>query len=154
VGTLSKALGAAGGFVAGHADLVRWLRHAARAWIFSTAHPPAVAAAACRAIELVAAEPERRALLGEKAAFFRDRLAGGGLNAATSGGQIVPIVVGDAEQAVAVAGAVAAEGFFVPAIRPPSVPAGKSLVRTSICWHHTTDDLARLAAALVRHARS
>jgi 7-keto-8-aminopelargonate synthetase-like enzyme len=60
VGTLSKALGAAGGFVAGHARLVEWLRHRARAWIFSTAHPPAVAGAAARAIELLGQEPERR----------------------------------------------------------------------------------------------
>jgi 8-amino-7-oxononanoate synthase len=152
VGTLSKALGAAGGFVAGHAELVRWLRHAARAWIFSTAHPPAVAAAASRAIELVDAEPWRRMELLEKAATFRARLAAAGLDMAAREGQIVPVVVGDAEDAVAVAGALAAEGFFVPAIRPPSVPAGRSLVRVSIAWHHTADDLARLAAALVRHA--
>ncbi len=153
VGTLSKALGTAGGFVAGHAELVRWLRHAARAWIFSTAHPPAVAAAASRAIELVGAEPWRRMELLEKAAAFRSRLAAAGLDVAACGGQIVPVVVGDAEAAVAVAGALAAEGFFVPAIRPPSVPAGRSLVRVSVAWHHTADDLTRLAAALVRHAR-
>ena len=153
VGTLSKALGAAGGFVAGHAELVRWLRHAARAWIFSTAHPPAVAAAACRAIELLGVEPERRRELLARAAAFRDRLAAEGLDVAACGGQIVPVVVGDAEQAVAVAGALAAEGFFVPAIRPPSVPPGKSLVRVSLSWHHTPDDLTRLAAALVRHAQ-
>jgi 7-keto-8-aminopelargonate synthetase-like enzyme len=154
VGTLSKALGAAGGFVAGHAELVRWLRHAARAWIFSTAHPPAVAAAASRAIELVDAEPWRRMELLEKAAAFRSRLAAAGLDVAACEGQIVPVVVGDAEDVVAVAGALAAEGFFVPAIRPPSVPAGRSLVRVSIAWHHTADDLARLAAALVRHAHA
>ena len=154
VGTLSKALGAAGGFVAGHAELIRWLRHAARAWIFSTAHPPAVAAAACRAIELVGAEPDRRTALLATAASFRDRLAAAGLDVAACGGQIVPVVVGDAARAVAVAGSLATEGFFVPAIRPPSVPAGGSLVRTSVCWHHTADDLARLAALLVRHVRN
>jgi 8-amino-7-oxononanoate synthase len=153
VGTLSKALGAAGGFVAGHAELVRWLRHAARAWIFSTAHPPAVAAAACRAIELLGVEPWRRRELLAKAAAFRDRLATEGLDVAACGGQIVPVVVGAAEQAVAVAAALAVEGFFVPAIRPPSVPPGTSLVRASVSWHHTADDLARLAAALVRHVR-
>ena len=153
VGTLSKALGAAGGFVAGHAELVRWLRHAARAWIFSTAHPPAVAAAAGRAIELLGVEPERRRELLARAAAFRDRLVAEGLDVAACGGQIVPVVVGGAEQAVAVAGELAAEGFFVPAIRPPSVPPGKSLVRASLSWHHTPDDLTRLAAALVRHAR-
>jgi 8-amino-7-oxononanoate synthase len=153
VGTLSKALGAAGGFVAGHTDLVRWLRHAARAWIFSTAHPPAVAAAACRAVELVAAEPDRRTELLTKAAAFRDRLAAAGLDVGGCGGQIVPVVAGDAARAVAIAAAIADEGLFVPAIRPPSVPVGGSLVRASLCWHHTADDLARLAAAIFRHAR-
>ena len=153
VGTLSKALGTAGGFVAGHADLVRWLRHAARAWIFSTAHPPAVAAAAFRAIELLAVEPDRRRDLLARAAGFRDELAAAGFDVAACGGQIVPVVVGAAERAVAVAGALAAEGFFVPAIRPPSVPAGGSLVRASLSWHHTPDDLTRLAAALIHHAR-
>jgi len=153
VGTLSKALGAAGGFVAGHGDLVHWLRHAARAWIFSTAHPPAVAAAACRAVELLAIEPERRAALRARAAEFRDRLHAAGIDTGDAAAQIVPVVVGGAEAAVAVAGALAAEGLFVPAIRPPSVPAGRSLVRASVCWHHTDADLARLAAALERHAR-
>jgi 8-amino-7-oxononanoate synthase len=153
VGTLSKALGAAGGFVAGHGDLVHWLRHAARAWIFSTAHPPAVAAAACRAVELLAIEPERRAELRARAAEFRDRLHAAGIDTGDAAAQIVPVVVGGAEAAVAVAGALAAEGLFVPAIRPPSVPAGRSLVRASVCWHHTAADLARLAAALERHAR-
>jgi 8-amino-7-oxononanoate synthase len=151
VGTLSKALGAAGGFVAGHGDLVHWLRHAARAWIFSTAHPPAVAAAACRAIELLATEPERRRELRGRAAEFRGRLAAAGIDTGGAEAQIVPIVVGAAAAAVAVAGALADAGCFVPAIRPPSVPTGRSLVRASICWHHTDEDLARLAAALTRY---
>ena len=154
VGTLSKALGAAGGFVAGHGDLVHWLRHAARAWIFSTAHPPAVAAAACRAIELLASEPERRRDLRARAAEFRSRLQAAGIDTGGAEAQIVPIVVGAAPAAVAVAGSLADAGFFVPAIRPPSVPVGHSLVRASVCWHHTPEDLARLAAAVMHHGRN
>lgn len=152
VGTLSKALGAAGGFVAGHAALVELLRHRARAWIFSTAHPPAVAAAATRAVELVTAEPDRRRDLGARAAAFRAALDRGGVDTGGATGQIVPVVVGPPAAAVALADALAADGFFVPAIRPPSVPAGGSLVRASVCWHHTADDLDRLAEAIVRHA--
>ena len=154
VGTLSKALGAAGGFVAGHPALVHWLRHKARAWIFSTAHPPAVAAAAARAIELVAAEPERRSGLRAKAAAFRERLAHAGLDTAPAAAQIVPVVAGPPEAAVSLAARLADAGFFVPAIRPPSVPSGRSLVRASICWHHSPDDLDRLASAISRHARA
>lgn len=152
IGTLSKAIGAAGGFVAGHPDLIHWLRHTARAWIFSTAHPPAVAAAAARGIALVGAEPDRRRAVTMRAAAFRDRLTAAGLDTGVAEAQIVPVIVGAAEAAVAVASALAADGFFVPAIRPPSVPPGTSLVRASVCWHHTDEDLDRLATALVRHA--
>ena len=153
VGTLSKAVGAAGGFVAGHAKLVEWLRHKARAWIFSTAHPPAVAAAAERAIGLVVEEPHRRRELLEKASAFRDALVADGIDLGAASAQIVPVVAGSAEAACAVQESLAAEGFFVPAIRPPSVPKGRSLVRASLSWHHSRDDLARLAAAIGRAVR-
>jgi len=150
VGTLSKALGAAGGFVAGHRRLIEFLRHKARAWIFSTAHPPAVAGAAVRAIELVGREPERRAELRERAAAFRARLAARGVDIGGAEAQIVPVSAGEPAAAVALAARLAAAGFFVPAIRPPSVPTGKSLVRASLSWLHSDTDLARLADALVR----
>ena len=152
VGTLSKALGAAGGFVAGPATFIHWLRHAARAWIFSTAHPPAIAAAATRAVELVAAEPHRRAELAARAAAFRGRLQAAGIDTGGAEAQIVPLVVGSPAAAVALSRSLAAAGFFVPAIRPPSVPHGRSLVRASVCWQHTDDDLTTLAE-VVRHAR-
>jgi len=152
VGTLSKALGAAGGFVAGPATFIHWLRHAARAWIFSTAHPPAIAAAATRAVELVAAEPHRRAELAARAAAFRGQLQAAGIDTGGAEAQIVPLVVGSPAAAVALSRSLAAAGFFVPAIRPPSVPHGRSLVRASVCWQHTDDDLTTLAE-VVRHAR-
>ena len=148
VGTLSKALGSAGGFVAGHPRLVDWLRHSARAWVFSTAHPPAVAGAALKAVELLVAEPHRRATLLDKAMAFRDRLRAAGFDLGDAAAQIVPVIVGSAEGAVALAARLADEGLFVPAIRPPSVPAGGSLVRASLACHHTDDDLDRLARAL------
>ena len=148
VGTLSKALAAAGGFVAGHADMIHWLRHKARAWIFSTAHPPPVAAAATRAITLLSQEPHRRRELLERAAGFRQLLSQSGIDVAGATTQIVPIVVGAASDAVAVAARLAEAGLFVPAIRPPSVPEGKSLVRVSLSWHHTADDVARLVSTI------
>ena len=148
VGTLSKALAAAGGFVAGHADMIHWLRHKARAWIFSTAHPPPVAAAATRAITLLSQEPHRRRELLERAAGFRELLSQSGLDVAGATTQIVPIVVGSAPGAVAVSTRLAEAGLFVPAIRPPSVPEGKSLVRVSLSWHHTADDVSRLVSTI------
>jgi len=148
-GTLSKALGAAGGFVAGHDDLIRWLRHAARGWLFSTAPPPAVAAAATRAIGLVGEEPSRRDDLRHRADAFRARLTSAGLDLGGAAGQIVPVVAGPAAAAVALSARLADAGFFVPAIRPPSVPQGRSLVRASLSWLHTESDLERLADAIV-----
>lgn len=148
VGTLSKALGAAGGFVAGNAQLIHWLRHKARAWIFSTAHPPGVAAAATRAIRLVGAEPQRRHELLARAAAFRDMLCHRHVDIGGAEAQIVPVVAGAPAAAVALAGRLADCGFFVPAIRPPSVPVGKSLVRASLSWLHDDRDLERLAEAL------
>ena len=148
VGTLSKALAAAGGFVAGHADMIHWLRHKARAWIFSTAHPPAVAAAATCAIGLLADEPHRRQELFMRAAGLRELLSQAGLDVAGATTQIVPIIVGAATDAVAVSTRLAEAGLFVPAIRPPSVPEGKSLVRVSLSWHHTADDVGRLVSTI------
>ena len=153
VGTLSKALGTAGGFVAGHASLVSWLAHAARGWVFSTAHPPGVAAAATRAVELLAEEPFRRRELLAKAAAFREQIAAAGQAthrriASDLTSQILPVIVGEPGRAVAAAERLLDAGFFVPAIRQPSVPDGASLLRISLAWHHTDDDLVRLADTL------
>ena len=157
VGTLSKALGTAGGFVAGPQPLIHWLRHAARAWIFSTAHPPGVAAAATTAITLLEQEPFRRRELLEKARQFRAELTALKALPIASGqpkstpevsSHIVPVVVGTPEKAVTLSHRLAEAGFFVPAIRPPSVPRDGSLVRVSLSWHHTDDDLSRLASAI------
>ena len=150
VGTLSKALGAGGGFVAGHDRLVEFLRHKARAWVFSTAHPPAVAGAAVRAIELLSQEPERRRELLARAAAFRERLTARGVDIGGAEAQIVPVIAGEAAAAVALSARLAEAGFFVPAIRPPSVPTGQSLVRASLSWLHSESDLVRLADALAR----
>ena len=149
VGTLSKALGCAGGFVAGNARLVHWLRHKARGWMFSTAHPPAVAAAAAQAVALLAEEPQRRTDLLRRAEAFRTRLTAAGLDLGGAAAHIVPIVVGPAAAAVEASARLSEAGCFVPAIRPPSVPEGRSLVRASLSWHHSEDDLDRLARAVV-----
>jgi 8-amino-7-oxononanoate synthase len=153
IGTLSKALGSAGGFVAGHHRLMEFLRHRARAWMFSTAHPPAAAAAARRAIDLIAAEPHRRQELTARAAAFRQRLTDAGLATGDAAAQIVPVIVGEPGRAVAAATALAEAGFFVPAIRPPSVPAGESLLRVSLSWLHDDETLERLAGAIIEHVR-
>ncbi len=148
VGTLSKALGSSGGFVAGSRRLVDWLVNHARPLIYSTAPPPAAAAAAARALEIAEAEPWRRSTLMERAATFRAALPGLGFPAVGPGGPIVPILVGEAGRAVDLAARLLDRGCLVPAIRPPTVPRGTARLRVSLTAAHEPADVARLLAAL------
>lgn len=148
VGTLSKALGSIGGFVTGCADLIDWLHNRARAYVFSTALPPPAAAAAIAALEIVANEPERRTAVTNKADWLRAELHSGGWSTGNSTSQILPVRVGDPVNALRLSAQLAEQGLFVPAIRPPSVPAGESLLRVSVSARHTEEDLHRLVDVL------
>jgi 8-amino-7-oxononanoate synthase len=148
VGTLSKALGSQGGFVCGPRTLVDWLVNRARPYVFSTALAPPSAAAARRAVALVAAEPERRRHLLGLAARLRDRLDAAGWPAGRSQSQIVPLLVGDARGAVELSARLEEQGLLVPAIRPPSVPPGTARLRVSLTAGHTEEDVDRLVTAL------
>jgi 8-amino-7-oxononanoate synthase len=148
IGTLSKALGSSGGFVCGSRSLIEWLANRARAYVFSTAGPGPSCAAALAALEIVDHEPERRERLLNRAAWLRDALRAQGWNTGNSASQIVPVIVGEASRAVALAESLAERGPFVPAIRPPSVPPGLSRLRISLSSAHSDEMLARLVAAL------
>jgi 8-amino-7-oxononanoate synthase len=150
VGTLSKALGSGGGFVCGSQSLVDWLANRARTYVFSTAQPPATSAAGIAAIEIVEREAERRVRLLKTAAALRARLREDGWNTGSSESQIIPIVIGDVDRTVRLAAALREAGFFVPGIRPPSVPEGESLLRLSLCYHHTTEMIGGLTEALAK----
>ncbi len=150
VGTLSKALGAQGGFVVGRRRLVDWLVNHARPYVFSTALAPPVAAAARAALRVVREEPELRRRLLASGAWLRERLRALGLEVGRSECQIVPILVGGAREAVALSRRLEAAGLLVPAIRPPSVPQGAARLRVSVTAGHTEEDLARLVEALKR----
>jgi 8-amino-7-oxononanoate synthase len=139
IGTLSKAFGTGGGFVCGRQTLIDWLANRARTYVFSTAQPAATSAAGLAALEIVKSEPWRRRELLERAADLRLRLKEQGWNTGHSESQIIPLMVGDPEQTMTLAKALREAGFFVPGIRPPSVPEGESLLRLSLCWHHTPD---------------
>lgn len=148
VGTLSKALGSQGGFVCGSHRLIDWLVNHARPYIFSTALAPPAAAAARRAVFLVGQEPRRRQHVLALADLLRQRLGKLGLDAGTSSSQIVPVIVGEPEAAVALSRRLESKLLLVPAIRPPSVPVGTSRLRISLSAGHTEDDIHRLADAL------
>ena len=107
--------------------------------------PPALAA-----LEIVQGEPWRRRELLERTAGFRQRLREQGWDTGKSESQIVPLVVGDPGRTMELAGALREAGFFVPGIRPPSVPEGESLLRVSVCWHHTPEVLDQLLQQLAR----
>jgi len=152
VGTLSKALGGIGGFVAGSQAFIDWLLNIAGAFIYSTALPPAACAAAIAALDLVEQEPNRRQSLTKLAARLRHELHDvRGYDIADSCSHIVPLIVGGASQAVRLSELLESDGFLIPAIRPPTVPRGKARLRISLCADHTPADVDRLLAALDRH---
>jgi 8-amino-7-oxononanoate synthase len=150
VGTLSKAFGSAGGFVAGRRNLIDWLLNRARSYVFSTAPPAAVCAASLAALDLVATEPARRESLLARAARLRKELGAAGWNIGQSASQIIPVIVGEAGRTLELAAQLRERGLFVPAIRPPSVPAGRSLLRISLSALHTDEMIAALVMALGR----
>jgi 8-amino-7-oxononanoate synthase len=137
VGTLSKALGSGGGFVCGRRSLIDWLANRARTYVFSTAQPAAACAAAIAALDIVRDEPHRRQQLLQAAADLRSRLREQGWNTGQSASQIIPLIIGDAARTMKISAGLREAGFFVPGIRPPSVPDGQSLLRLSVCHHHT-----------------
>nr|NIP85819.1 8-amino-7-oxononanoate synthase [Planctomycetales bacterium] len=153
VGTLSKALGSAGGFVCGSRALIDWLLNRARPYVYSTAQPPAAAAAATAALKIVAAEPQRAELLLQRAADLRARLTDQGWQLGQSASQIIPIYVEDPARALQLSADLAQEGFFVPAIRPPTVPPGQSLLRISLCHGHDESILTRFLETLHQPSR-
>ena len=150
MGTLSKALGCVGGFVAGSRRLIAWLVHRARPYVFSTAGPAASAAAAVAALDIVRHEPHRREGLLAHARHLREGLLEQGWNVGRSASQIIPVVVGRPDRAVALAAALRQQGLFVPAIRPPTVPQGESCLRISLTCGHG----AEIIAGLTEHLRA
>ena len=148
IGTLSKALGSVGGFVAGSRALIEWLINRARPYVFSTAPPPATAAAAMAALQIVRDEPRRREGLLQRADRLRDELLGQGWDVGTSASQIIPVIVGEAGRAVELSAALRRRGMFVPAIRTPTVPEGEACLRISLTAGHTDEMIGDLLAEL------
>ena len=149
IGTLSKAIGSVGGFVAGSRPLIEWLVNRARPYVFSTASPATVAAAALAALDIIRDEPQRRRGLLARAASLRAELARQGWNTGASASQIIPLIVGDPERAVDLSSKLRDRGLFVPAIRPPTVPEGEACLRISLTAGHTEEMIARLLEAFV-----
>jgi 8-amino-7-oxononanoate synthase len=146
--TLGKALGCAGAFVAGSHALVEGLTQFARTFVYTTAMPPALAAAACEAVHIARREDWRREKLRALIARFRSGAMELGLPLADSMTAIQPIVLGDAARTVAASISLEARGFLVTAIRPPTVPAGSARLRVTLSAAHEEQDVDRLLDAL------
>lgn len=141
VGTLSKAIGVLGGYVAGTKDFIEFLYHRARPFLFSTSHPPAVAAACIAAIDVLENEPQWMEQLWENARFFKGGLQALGFNTGLSDSPITPVIVGEAPQAMAMSDKLFQAGVFAQGIGFPTVARGRARLRTIVTATHTRDDL-------------
>ncbi len=160
MGTLGKAAGVAGAFVAAHRTVIDWLVQSARAYIYTTASPPAVAHAVRASLRLIRGDEgaRRRQHLAELVSAFRsgvpevlgDLPSARGWQLAPSQTAIQPLIVGSSEEALAMSAALESQGLWVPAIRPPTVPSGSARLRITLSAAHGLGDVARLLSALAQ----
>jgi 8-amino-7-oxononanoate synthase len=149
MGTMSKAMAGYGGYIACSASLRRLLISSARAFIYTTAPPPAVIGSALGALDVFEASPRLGSILQANADYFRSLLHDAGLDTMQSRSQIIPVVIGDNEKTLAVSQKLREEGIIAAAIRPPTVPAGSARLRISITLAHLVDDLERAAKLII-----
>jgi glycine C-acetyltransferase len=141
VGTLSKAIGVLGGYVAGSRTLIDFLYHRARPFLFSTSHPPAVAAACIAALDILETEPEWIERLWSNTRFIKDGLRQLGFNTGHSESPITPVIVGEASKAMAMSDRLFARGVFAQGIGFPTVARDQARLRVMPMATHTRDDL-------------
>ena len=153
MGTLSKALGAYGAYVAGSRVLIEFLINRARSFIYTTALPAPIAAAADAAIEIMRAEPERIRRLWDSAAHLRSRLEAAGFRFGHTESPILPLIIGEAQASVEMAKRLLDRGIYAIAIRPPTVPVGTARLRLTPIADHTRTDLDEAIEAIIRCGR-
>ncbi len=153
VGTLSKAVGVLGGYVCGSRDLIEFLYHRARPFLFSTSHPPAVAAACMAAFDILEQEPERIEKLWSNTRYFQKGLHDAGFSTGGSETPITPIMVGEAATAHAFSRALFDEGLYATGIGYPTVPQGKARIRTIVTSAHSEEVLSRAVDIITRVAK-
>jgi len=150
VGTLSKAIGVLGGYVCGSRDLIEFLYHRARPFLFSTSHPPAVAAACLAAFDVLEQEPERIQNLWDNTRYFKQGLTAARFNTGMSETPITPVIVGEAKTAHQLSAALFENGVLATGIGYPTVPEGKARVRTIVTATHTREQLDRALEVFTR----
>src|SRR5579875_396822 len=153
VGTLSKAIGALGGYVCGSRELIEFLYHRGRPFLFSTSHPPSVAATCLAAFDVLEQEPERIEQLWENTRFFKAGLKQLGFDTGASETPITPIMVGEGRKAMEFSGALFQAGLLATGIAYPTVPEGKARLRTIVTATHTSEELRQALDILDRVGR-
>ncbi len=144
MGTLSKALGVSGGYMAGTTSFTHYLVNTARSFIFTTAPPPAIACAGREALKILQQEPERRTRLWENRKSMHDGLLALGFTLTNSGSPILPVIVPNAQQALDFSQHLMEAGILIPAIRPPTVPKDSSRLRITVTSEHTPEHIAKV----------
>src|SRR5579872_1481122 len=150
VGTLSKAVGVLGGYVCGSRDLIEYLYHRARPFLFSTSHPPAVAASCLAAFDILETEPERIETLWRNTEYFKDNLKNAGFNTGHSETPITPVIVGEAKKAHEFSRTLFENGLLATGIGYPTVAEGRARVRTIVTATHTREMLDRALEIMTR----
>jgi len=154
MGTLGKALGTCGGFMTGTKDFIAYLINTSRSFVYSTAPPPAMVAAAQAAIHLIQQEPERRARLWQNREHMYQGLKAMGCHMPSTQSPILPIIVNDPRLAVEMSLALQKKGIYIPAIRPPTVPKGTSRLRVTVSAENSTEQIDSALSAIQKVGQS
>jgi 8-amino-7-oxononanoate synthase len=153
MGTFSKSLATVGGFVAGDAHVIDYIKHNARSEIFSAAPPPASVAAAMKALQIVEREPERRKQLWENTHYMRHEITALGFDTGESASPVIPLVIGADMEAFRMTVRLEEEGVFANPVVSPAVPEGRAMIRTSYMATHTREHLDRALSAIEKVGR-
>lgn len=153
MGTLSKAIGALGGYVCGSQELIDYLINCSRSFGYTTALPPAIAAACIKALEIIESEPQLRQRLWENVSYLKSGLDNLRLNTLASQTPIIPLLIGDTALTMKFSLRLFEKGVFIQGIRPPTVPQGESRLRLTVTAGHTKEDLTRALEAIGKVAK-
>jgi 8-amino-7-oxononanoate synthase len=154
IGTFSKAFASVGGFLAGPADVVDWVKYMARPFMFTAALPPAQVASTQKALEILATEPEHRERLWKRVALFREGLSGLGFDTMNSEGPITPVLIGEIDDALAFWKQIWDRGVFALPTAPPAVPPSECLIRMAVNASHTREEIERVLSAFADVGRN
>jgi 8-amino-7-oxononanoate synthase len=154
IGTFSKAFASVGGFLAGPVDVVDWVKYMARPFMFTAALPPAQVASTQKSLEILATEPEHRERLWKRVAMFREGLSGLGFDTMDSAGPITPVLIGEADDAIAFWKQIWDRGIFAVPTAPPAVPPDECLIRMAVNASHTREEIDRVLSAFADVGRN